>query len=467
MMIYLNFFLLNANDFIEKRKLNITLDTVQYNGYYEIIGSGSDWGTRNFVLMITEMLENGITKCLIGTRALLGEGWDSIKLNTLIDLTIVSTFVSVNQIRGRTIRKDIDNPIKVANNWDIIAISNEIDRGIYDFERFMKKHSQFYGVSDDNIIEKGIGHVHPLLTNSNLATLVANKDKINNESFEKSLDRYSAYQKWKIGKAYNGFDKISMEIIPKEKNIRYQIPKAKEREINKYRFYLDKRKKQNFIFPILLSIIYLISSVLFINIPFSFSIIISSIIFILSFLFLFIFRINSFIKKSNEKASNDNPIDESLKSYSIVILKSLTELEIINKNINENDIIITHREDGSFRIFLDNCLNDDIFINSLSEVLSPIQNQKYLIERKELIIPQKLSNWLFKENLYKIANYHPVPNILSKNRKSADIFKKYWNEYISNGKLIYTRTNEGKKIVLEYFRKKQINIRKKEKNIWI
>ena len=36
--------------------------------------------------MVTEFFQEGLTKCLIGTRGLLGEGWDASRINVLIDL---------------------------------------------------------------------------------------------------------------------------------------------------------------------------------------------------------------------------------------------------------------------------------------------------------------------------------------------------------------------------------------------
>lgn len=59
---------------------------------------------------------------MIGTRGILGEGWDCPALNTLIDLTGVSAYMSVNQVHGRAIRIDLTKPEKVANIYDIVCI---------------------------------------------------------------------------------------------------------------------------------------------------------------------------------------------------------------------------------------------------------------------------------------------------------------------------------------------------------
>src|SRR5204863_3416797 len=47
----------------------------------------------------TELLAAGETRVLIGTRGLLGEGWDCPPVNVLVDMTAVAADVSVRQMR--------------------------------------------------------------------------------------------------------------------------------------------------------------------------------------------------------------------------------------------------------------------------------------------------------------------------------------------------------------------------------
>ena len=72
--------------------------------------------------------QEGLTKCLIGTRGLLGEGWDASRINVLIDMTTVTTGMSINQLRGRSIRLDSNWKEKVANNWDIVCMLKNSQR---------------------------------------------------------------------------------------------------------------------------------------------------------------------------------------------------------------------------------------------------------------------------------------------------------------------------------------------------
>jgi hypothetical protein len=65
-------------------------------GILEVKGEGTDWSSQAYVPMITAAFEEGVTRCLVGTRGILGEGWDSLTLNTLVDLTSVTTSTSVH-----------------------------------------------------------------------------------------------------------------------------------------------------------------------------------------------------------------------------------------------------------------------------------------------------------------------------------------------------------------------------------
>ncbi|MEP3843997.1 MAG: DEAD/DEAH box helicase family protein [Paracoccaceae bacterium] len=94
------------------------------------------------VRLVSDLLAKGTVRVLIGTRALLGQGWDAPAINTLILATNVKSFVSSNQIRGRAIRTDPADPDKVANIWHIAtvaphALGPEIDALDARFDTFL------------------------------------------------------------------------------------------------------------------------------------------------------------------------------------------------------------------------------------------------------------------------------------------------------------------------------------------
>lgn len=84
--------------------------------YVEVRFTG---GTRVSVPVITRAFREGLFTILVGTAALLGEGWDSPCANALIIASSVRAFMLTNQMRGRVIRVDPDEPEKTANIWHI------------------------------------------------------------------------------------------------------------------------------------------------------------------------------------------------------------------------------------------------------------------------------------------------------------------------------------------------------------
>ena len=61
-------------------------------------------------------------RLVVGTRGLLGEGWDCPAVNTLVDLTTVTTSTAVAQLRGRVMRLDASWPGKVAHTWSVTCL---------------------------------------------------------------------------------------------------------------------------------------------------------------------------------------------------------------------------------------------------------------------------------------------------------------------------------------------------------
>ena len=61
-------FLEAARAWITERDLDIELKARHEETYHVIVGRGKDWIPRYYSLMITEFFQQGLTKCLIGTR---------------------------------------------------------------------------------------------------------------------------------------------------------------------------------------------------------------------------------------------------------------------------------------------------------------------------------------------------------------------------------------------------------------
>ena len=93
-----------------------TLSPIRETGYGKLQVKGKQ---THVVAVVTELFEQGQINALVGTKSLLGEGWDAPCINSLILATYVGSFMLSNQMRGRTIRTDKNHPDKTGNIWHL------------------------------------------------------------------------------------------------------------------------------------------------------------------------------------------------------------------------------------------------------------------------------------------------------------------------------------------------------------
>lgn len=169
--------------------------------------------SRWWTARATELLAAGGCQALIGTRGLLGEGWDCPQVNVLVDMTAVAADVSVRQMRGRSLRLDPGDPEKLASNWDVICVAPALERGAADYQRFVRRHEHLHAPCEDGTIETGPSHVHPEL--SPFAPPAAERfAPINAEQRERADDQAGARARWRIGEPYRGVDLDAVVVRP-------------------------------------------------------------------------------------------------------------------------------------------------------------------------------------------------------------------------------------------------------------
>jgi hypothetical protein len=80
-------------------------------------------GRKALVSLVTELFQRGELTILFGTQALLGEGWDAPAINSLVLASNSASYMLSNQMRGRAIRKDPHRPDKVSNIWHLATVT--------------------------------------------------------------------------------------------------------------------------------------------------------------------------------------------------------------------------------------------------------------------------------------------------------------------------------------------------------
>ena len=108
----------SAEKLAELAGCRVSFTPLSQTGYSNVSFSG---GNKEKVSIVTELLRTGTIRVLIGTAALLGEGWDSPCINSLILASFVGPFMLSNQMRGRAIRIDPEYPDKVSCIWHLIT----------------------------------------------------------------------------------------------------------------------------------------------------------------------------------------------------------------------------------------------------------------------------------------------------------------------------------------------------------
>ena len=89
---------------------------------------------NEIVSIITRIFQEGEIEVLIGTKSLLGEGWDAPAINSLILASFVGSFVLSNQMRGRAIRTQNGNKNKTGNIWHLVCVDPTSKNGGEDYE---------------------------------------------------------------------------------------------------------------------------------------------------------------------------------------------------------------------------------------------------------------------------------------------------------------------------------------------
>lgn len=132
-------------------------------GGSRIVGA-SDVSSRVWVRIATAFFAEGRARVLVGTRALLGEGWDCPAVNVTVDLTTAATATAVTQMRGRSLRLDPADGRKVADNWTVCCVTDQHPRGDADYDRLVRKHDAYFALTADGQIESGVTHCDPALS---------------------------------------------------------------------------------------------------------------------------------------------------------------------------------------------------------------------------------------------------------------------------------------------------------------
>lgn len=176
---------------------------------------------------VSDLVTEGVVRIIVGTRGLLGEGWDCPAVNTLIDLTAVATSSATQQLRGRTLRLDPAWPRKVAHNWTVTTVVPPTVKITEqpDVRRMLRKHGRVWGLQREGggVVVRGWSVA---LTFAQLIMLskIEGKDRtqsvraLNSSVLDALPTRDETYREWRVGEPYADREQASATVTSRTAN---------------------------------------------------------------------------------------------------------------------------------------------------------------------------------------------------------------------------------------------------------
>lgn len=374
---------------------------------------------------ITRLFMQGEFHVLVGTRSLLGEGWDAPCINSLVLASFVGSYVLTNQMRGRAIRIDKNDSEKVSSIWHLVCITNSSYSGIADLTELMRRFKTFVGLSSDGrAIENGLSRISLPFMSKELFDSESFSPSRSNRLMLKSLQQLNQIKiNWQ--RAVDGSK--SHRVVPVVRS-----PKIKE-----FRQYHFKQTLGYFVLEA-------VTGALAVSANFAPNIFTSMIhedeVLVLKWVAVtcaagFIWFLPKAVKALKLMIKH-LPVSGSLQQIANALRDALVDVDELEKNKTSVQLVKNH--DGSFDLSLQGAsfYQQSLFADCLDEILMEINNPRYLITRRQTMV------------FGKRVDYHAVPALFASQKKKAQLFYQAWIRYMGTAELIYTRVKDGRIVLL-------------------
>ncbi len=380
------------------------------------------------VAYVGKLFEAGKIQILVGTKSLLGEGWDSPCINSLILASFVGSFVLSNQMRGRAIRIDKNDPEKSANIWHLVTVEPAYlfkDKALeriseyikqdhqelvsYDYEILKRRFDSFMGPNyTTGVIESGIERITTIKPSYDKAGI----EKINAEMLALSMQRGDVKSKWR-GEVADGSFAVGVET---------EVPN--EKKVPAFTF-------MNFALNVILiatqiSLLRLLTSLLALNnIPMTVGTLVIMLV------------LSAFLYKGVKKmVLHSNPAN-SISTLGTAVYKTLCECKLISPSAKVETT--AHRQLHFVALHLRNASIHDqnIFNTAMTEMLTPIENPRYILIAKKSL------------GRYNYALSFACPSIIGKKKEYAAVLAQKLKNTTGNFEPVYTHREDGRRLILK------------------
>ena len=395
--------------------------------YLKVSISGS---YHDLVTALTQLFQDGYIKVIIGTKSLLGEGWDAPCVNSLILASFVGSFMLSNQMRGRAIRVWPDNTNKTSNIWHLVSI-NLSPKKWFEIQNAEEKYGetlelQLYGLSPDlDLLDRrmtqflGLHYQEPTIE-SGIDRLDLNQitfsqkglEKLNQKAIILSQKRQELKDRWQEALPLNE----DMEVANEVEVDKQFLPLA----------YLNDWMKAFLIFQAFAATYFIIDVTRYFIVgkPFVHSLP----ILLLALLLLAVFWGRYFIYRSPYKR---------LETFGKAIHQALLDSGQIETEESAPRVVKDSKQAIYNAIYLKGASmrEKEIFAQALTEFFAPIENQRYILKSCHKVKDQ--------------TEFFAVPSMFEKRKADAESFLQHIQKSVGKYNLIYTRSVQGRPILLE------------------
>lgn len=382
---------------------------------------------NQIVNIITNLFTQGYINVLIGTKSLLGEGWDAPAINSLILASFVGSYVTSNQMRGRAIRTQQGNNNKTANIWHLVCTDASLHGGGRDFDLMKRRFKAFVGVNycNEPMIENGISRLR-------MPENIFEKDeldKINQQTYDLASQRELLLKRWTDALQKGN---VLIEEI--------KVGDLHEKEIEKQKLIHVKRRHKS-VAAAVASVVLMSGQLIYNVFDLAQTVGQTNAFSWLSYvgILLTIWFIRKALINTKEVAAYID-ITKDFRNICNALLITLRDTGHIKTPLPEFKITCTNDIHGNMYCnpVCSNTYEKSLYIKSLTEIINPIANPRYIIKRKGKFM-----------NLIHQADYHAVPEILGVNKHSAEVFEKHWRSIVGSCELIFIRSTEGRKVLIK------------------
>lgn len=394
-------------------QIHLTFSAVGRLNQADYVQVGFPSTAKGIVAAVTELFQRGRIQVLVGTKSLLGEGWDAPCVNSLILGSFVGSFMLSNQMRGRAIRIWPGHPEKTSNIWHLVAVQAQAlitlpgeeprPESNQDLQTLSRRMEHFLGLAyNQESIETGLDRLDfpkPPFKKKQIS-------EYNERVKSLSKDRAGLRKKWQDALVVADQLEIVTEVATQKQKVPVML-------------LLDALKW------VRMSLLLLAVDLLVLL----FRLRLIGVWWLTAACLLFLVFASWRYLRYKSPYKRLQSLGEQIRK-ALLDSGHLTDDQsrVHVEEDKENYMVFAYLKGGSMR-------DKELFAQTVGEFFAPVDNQRYLLKAEKVRQGQ--------------SPYYVVPSLFDKRKEEAQKFLDFLRPTIGRYHLVYTRTEAGRKILLE------------------